>query len=217
MNCLSSGFVQVEEYLGTGTWLRMDGGSWMEELREHLTVRKSQGLLYLRQRHAGAMEIIKCILESLKGKLGNYIDRYLLCSLLSGIMWTLSLITFVSITVAYHPNKNSDVPILVCLIHCTVLYFVSDVHNFDGHKMAVMVVVVVDDSCSTPSCPLCSWLRLVDLSLHHKASTLLEYIFKKIISFLLSYFNCLTSLKYIVIVWMMKQMKDELNIIWLDG
>ncbi|XP_050721570.1 uncharacterized protein LOC127001253 isoform X3 [Eriocheir sinensis] len=97
----------VEEYLGTGTWLHTHKGSWMEELKVELTARELQGPLYLRQKHAGAMEVVKSILQLLK-----------------------------------------------------------DTHKFDGQKVAV--VVVVDDGCSTSSCPLCSWLKLIDLSLHHK-------------------------------------------------
>ncbi|XP_045101948.1 dynein-1-alpha heavy chain, flagellar inner arm I1 complex-like isoform X2 [Portunus trituberculatus] len=61
-----------------------------------------------------------------------------------------------------------------------ILNFLKDVCKSNGNKMT-MVVVVVDDSCSTSPCPLCSRLTLLDLSLHHKgivqimAETLLRW------------------------------------------
>lgn len=61
--------MQVEEYFGSGTWLRVDGSSWLEELKEQLTVREYNSPLYMHQEHIPAMEAVRCILQLLKGKL----------------------------------------------------------------------------------------------------------------------------------------------------
>lgn len=49
----------------------------MEELKVQLTAKELQGPLYLRQEHAGAIEVVKTILQLLKGKQGHYIYTYL--------------------------------------------------------------------------------------------------------------------------------------------
>lgn len=57
-------------------------------------------------------------------------------------------------------------------IHYGFVYLISDLYKTYGNKMTmVVVVVVVDDNCSTSPCPLCSRLTFLDLSLHHKVST----------------------------------------------
>ncbi|XP_063870908.1 dynein axonemal heavy chain 10-like isoform X4 [Scylla paramamosain] len=112
----------VEDYFESGTWLRTDGVSWLEELKEQLTVREQHCPVYLHQEHRAALETVPCILHLLK-----------------------------------------------------------DVCKSNGNKMTMVVVVVVDDSCSTSPCPLCSRLTLLDLSLHYKgivqvmAGTLLRW------------------------------------------
>ena len=60
--------MQVEEYFGSGTWLLAGGSSWLEEVKELLTVKEHQCPVYLHQEHNAAQETISCILHLLKGE-----------------------------------------------------------------------------------------------------------------------------------------------------
>nr|XP_045619033.1 uncharacterized protein LOC123770899 [Procambarus clarkii] len=55
----------IEEYISEGVWVRLDKGTWMQELKERL--REEQGVLYLRAEHSLALPAVKCVFNLLTG------------------------------------------------------------------------------------------------------------------------------------------------------